>query len=302
MSEERRGVLFGAAAYLLWGLFPLYWPLLEPAGAAEILAHRFVWSFVFVLVLVAIQRQLGRLWAVVRDRRCLAPLALAAVFISVNWYVYIYGVNSGRIVETSLGYFINPLVTVLLGVLVLHERLRRMQWVAVAVAAIAVVVLAVNYGRPPWIALALAGSFGTYGLIKKQVAVGATEGLVVESGVLLLPAVAFLATLEVNGDAAFGHAGPGAALLLGGAGIVTAVPLILFAASARRVPLVTLGLLQYLAPVLQFLLGVLLFDEAMPTVRWIGFALVWLALVLFTVDQVGHARRRQLELQTAAIV
>ena len=302
MSEERRGVLFGAAAYLLWGLFPLYWPLLEPAGAAEILAHRFVWSFVFVLVLVAIQRQLGRLWAVVRDRRRLAPLALAAVFISVNWYVYIYGVNSGRVVETSLGYFINPLVTVLLGVLVLHERLRRIQWVAVAVAAIAVVVLALNYGRPPWIALALAGSFGTYGLIKKQVAVGATEGLVVESGVLLLPAVAFLATLEVNGDAAFGHAGPGAALLLAGAGIVTAVPLILFAASARRVPLVTLGLLQYLAPVLQFLLGVLLFDEAMPTVRWIGFALVWLALVLFTVDQVGHARRRQLELQTAAIV
>lgn len=301
MSEERRGVLFGAAAYLLWGLFPLYWPLLEPAGPAEILAHRFVWSFVFVLALVAMQRQLARLWAVVRDRRRLAPLALAAVIISVNWYVYIYGVNSGRVVETSLGYFINPLVTVLLGVVVLHERLRRIQWVAVAVAAIAVVVLAVDYGRPPWIALALAGSFGAYGLIKKQVAVGATEGLVVESGVLLLPAIAFLAALEVRGDAAFGHAGPGAALLLVGAGLVTAVPLILFAASARRAPLVTLGLLQYLAPVLQFLLGVLLFDEAMPTVRWIGFALVWLALVLFTIDQVRHTRRRQLELQTAAV-
>jgi len=301
VSEERRGVLFGAGAYLLWGLFPLYWPQLKPAGAAEILAHRFVWSFVFVVIVVAVGRNITRVRAVITDRSRLGPLVLAAVLITVNWYVYIYGVNSGHVVETSLGYFVNPLVTVLLGVVVLRERLRALQWVAVAVAAIAVAVLAIDYGRPPWIALTLAFSFGAYGLLKKQIAVAAVDGLVVESGVLLLPAIAFLITLEVSGSAAFGHAGPLNVVLLVGAGVVTAVPLLLFASSARRVPLVTLGLLQYLAPTLQFLIGVLVLDEDMPAVRWAGFGLVWVALVLFTTDQVNAYRRRLGQDQPVAV-
>lgn len=291
MSEERRGVVFGAAAYGIWGLFPLYWPLLEPAGAAEILAHRFVWSFVFILIVLIAARQLGRLRAVSTDRRRMVPLTAAACLISVNWYVYVYSVNSGHVVEASLGYFIVPLITVLLGVVVLRERLRPAQMAAVAVAAIAVVVLAVDYGRPPWIALALAASFGTYGLLKKKVAVSSTDGLAVESGVLLLPAVGYLAMLEVSGQSAFGHAGTANALLLAASGVVTAVPLLLFASSARRVPLVTLGLLQYLAPLLQFLIGVLIVDEQMPPVRWVGFGLVWVALMLFTSDQLRRQRR-----------
>lgn len=291
--------MFGAGAYLLWGLFPLYWPHLKPAGAAEILAHRFLWSFVFVLTLVVASHQLRRLKAVVRDRRRAVLLVVAAALISVNWYVYIYGVNSGQVVETSLGYFVNPLITVLLGVVVLRERLRAGQWVALSVATVAVCILALDTGSPPWIALLLAFSFGGYGLLKKKIAVAAVDGLVVESGALLLPALALVAMMERDGAATFGHAGPGHVLLMLGAGVVTAVPLLLFAAAARRVPLVSLGLLQYLAPTLQFVLGVFLFSEAMPTARWLGFALVWLALVLFIADQVRHHRTRHLGPQLA---
>jgi chloramphenicol-sensitive protein RarD len=293
VTEERRGVLLGAAAYLLWGLFPLYWPLLEPATPLEILAHRFVWSLVVVLGVIVMRRRLGPLRDVLHDRRRLGLLIGASVVIALNWYAYIYGVNTDRVVETSLGYFINPLVTLLLGVVVLRERLRRAQWVAVGVAALAVAVLAVDYGRPPWIALVLAGSFGTYGLIKKTTAVGPAEGLAVESGALLIPALGYLIWLETTGAATFGHAGVGNALLLALAGVVTSVPLLLFAGAARRVPLVTLGLLQYLAPTLQFLIGVLVLDEEMPGVRWIGFGLVWLALVLFTADQLSAHRARR---------
>ena len=299
MTEDRRGALLGAGAYLLWGLFPLYWPLLEPATALEILAHRFVWSFVVVVGLIVVRRRLGPLRAVLQDRRRLALLVAAAVVIALNWYAYIYGVNTGRVVETSLGYFITPLVTVLLGVVVLRERLRATQWVAVGIATVAVAVLAVDYGRPPWIALVLAGSFGTYGLIKKTTAVGPAEGLAVESGALVLPALGYLVWLELDADAAFGHAGLGNALLLATAGVVTAVPLLLFAGAARRVTLVTLGLLQYLAPTLQFLIGVLVMGEAMPGVRWIGFGLVWLALALFTADQLSAHRLRRRSTETA---
>ena len=202
---------------------------------------------------------------VLHDRRRLALLVGAAVVIALNWYTYIYGVNTERVVETSLGYFINPLVTVLLGVVVLRERLRPAQWVAVGVATLAVAVLTIDYGRPPWIALVLAASFGTYGLIKKTTAVGPAEGLAVESGALIVPALGYLIWLETTGDAAFGHAGLGNALLLALAGVVTSIPLLLFAGAARRVPLVTLGLLQYLAPTLQFLIGVLVLGEAC---RW----------------------------------
>lgn len=295
MTENRRGVVLGAGAYLLWGLFPLYWPLLEPATSLEILAHRFVWSLVVVVGLIAVRRRLGGLRGVLRDRRRVGLLLVAAVVIALNWYAYIYGVNSGRVVETSLGYFINPLVTVLLGVVVLRERLRALQWVAVGVAGLAVAVLTLDYGRPPWIALVLAASFGTYGLIKKTTAVGPAEGLAVESGALVVPALGYLIWLETTGDAVFGHAGLGNALLLVIAGVVTSVPLLLFAGAARRVPLVTLGLLQYLAPTLQFLIGVLVLGEAMPAVRWIGFGLVWVGLALFSADQIAAQRTRRRE-------
>jgi chloramphenicol-sensitive protein RarD len=293
VSEVRRGTAYGAAAYLLWGLFPLYWPLLEPAGSVEILAHRVVWSLGVVLVILAVRHNWGWLRPLAGDRRALTLLVTASLLIAVNWCTYIYGVNNEHVVETSLGYFINPIVTVMIGVLVLSERLRPGQWAAVGLGAIAVVVLAVDYGRPPWIALTLAFTFAFYGLLKKQVGttVGAVQSLTVETAVLFIPALAWLVTLEVQGEGQFGHDGPGAALLLASAGVVTAIPLLFFAAAARRVPLTVLGLLQYLAPVLQFLTGVLLYDEPMPASRLAGFALVWAALVVLTFDGLANRRR-----------
>lgn len=288
----RRGTLYGAGAYLLWGLLPLYWPLLRPATALEVLAHRILWSLVVVVVLLALTRRLRQLLVVLRDRDRAWRLALAAVFIAVNWATYIYGVSSGQVVETSLGYFANPIVTVLLGVLVLGERLRPVQWWALGLAALAVVVLSVENGRPPLIALVLAFSFGAYGLLKKTAKVGTVEGLGVETAVLLLPAGAYVAWLAASGVGTFGSQGAGHAGLLALSGVVTAVPLLLFGAAASRVPLTTLGLLQYLAPSLQFLLGITLFGEPMPAVKLLGFALVWVALAVFSTDVVRHHRRQ----------
>ncbi|MEP6761997.1 MAG: EamA family transporter RarD [Sporichthyaceae bacterium] len=295
MNELRRGTAYGVGAYLLWGLFALYFPLLKPASSVEIVAHRIVWSLLFLLVILGVQRNWGWLRELAADRRSLAILVTAAVLIAANWCLYIYGVNSKQVVETSLGYFINPLVTVLLGVVVLGERLRRTQWAAIGLGAIAVVVLAVDYGRPPWIALGLAFSFGLYGFLKNRVGgrVGAVQSLTVETAVLMLPALIWLVLLERRGDGQFGHSGTGHALLLASTGIVTAVPLILFAAAARRIPLSVIGLLQYLTPVLQFLTGVLLYDEPMPASRLVGFALVWAALSVLTVDSLQNRRRNQ---------
>jgi chloramphenicol-sensitive protein RarD len=292
VSTSRRGTLYGAGAYLLWGLLPLYWPLLRPATALEVLAHRILWSLLVVVVLLALMRRLPQLLVVLRDRAKAWRLALAAVFIAVNWATYIYGVSSGQVVETSLGYFANPIVTVLLGVLVLGERLRPVQWTALGLAGLAVLVLSVENGRPPVIALVLAFSFGAYGLLKKTARVGAVEGLGVETAVLLLPAGAFVAWLSVSGVGTFGSEGAGHAGLLALSGLVTAVPLLLFGAAASRIPLTTLGLLQYLAPTLQFLLGITLFGEPMPMVKLLGFALVWVALALFSSDVVRHHRRQ----------
>ncbi|MBW8485073.1 EamA family transporter RarD [Actinomadura parmotrematis] len=279
----------GVAAYVLWGLFPLYWPLLKPAGALEILAHRVMWSLVAVLAVLAVRRQ----WAWLRTltRRRVGLLAAAALVISVNWGTYIYAVNAGRTIEAALGYFINPLISVVFGVLVFRERLRRWQWAAVGLGAAAVLVLTVDYGRPPWIALVLAFSFGTYGLVKKFADMPSAEGLTVETAVMFVPALAFAAALELRGDATFGHEGAGQALLLVGAGVVTAVPLLLFNAAAVRVPMTTIGMLQYLAPVLQFLIGLLVQHEEMPPSRWAGFLLVWLALVTLTWDGLRSGRR-----------
>jgi chloramphenicol-sensitive protein RarD len=292
MTESRRGLLLGVTAYAIWGLFPLYWPLLEPAGAVEILAHRIVWSVVTMAVLVLALDRRATFRRILADHRVRRLLALAACLITVNWAVYIWGVNNGHVVETALGYFINPLVTVLMGVFILGERLRRWQWVAMGVAALAVVVLTLDYGRLPWVAVVLALTFGSYGLCKKQAGAPAIESIAYETLLIGPLALGYLAWLGARGDSAFASHGAGHTLLFMTTGIVTAVPLICFGGAAIRVPLVTLGLLQYLTPILQFLLGVLYFHEDMPAGRWVGFVLVWGALAIFTVDSVRHQRRR----------
>lgn len=290
-GEHRIGLLNGIAAYGMWGLVPLFWPLLKPAGAMEILAHRMVWSLVFVAVALVFTRKWAWAGQLLRQPRRLALIAVAAAVITVNWGVYIWAVNSGHVVEASLGYFINPLMTIALGVLLLKERLRPVQWAAVGVGFAAVVVLTVGYGQPPWISLCLAVSFATYGLVKKKVNLGGVESLAAETAIQFLPALAYLIWLSTQGGLTFATQGPGHAVLLASTGIVTALPLVCFGAAAIRVPLSTLGLLQYLAPVFQFLLGILYFHEAMPPERWAGFALVWLALVLLTWDAMRSAHR-----------
>jgi chloramphenicol-sensitive protein RarD len=286
-SATKRGVALGASAYLVWGIVPAYWPLLQPAGSVEILAHRIAWSLVVMALITAV---LGR-WAGIHrlSPRGWLMVTAASVLIAVNWGVYIHAVNTGHVVEAALGYFINPLVSVLLGVFVLRERLRVAQVAALAVAVAAVVVLAVDYGRLPWISLVLACSFGFYGLLKKTVPLDATASLTAESLVLAPVAVGYLLWLGQAGT--FHDHGWSHALWLASAGVVTAIPLLLFGAGARLVPLATMGMLQYLAPVLQFAWGVFVVHEPMPASRWFGFALVWVALAVFTVDAL-RARRR----------
>lgn len=297
--ETRAGLLYGIGAYGMWGLVPLFWPLVKPAGAVEILAHRMVWSLAVVGLALLALRRWDWIRELARSPRKLALITVAAAVISVNWGLYIWAVNNGRVVESSLGYFINPLVTIALGVLVLKERLRPAQWVAVGIGFAAVVVLAVGAGRPPWISLTLAFSFATYGLVKKQVNIGGLESLAAETAVQFLPALGYLLWLGSHGEMAFGAHGTGHALLLASTGLVTAIPLVCFGAAAIRVPLSTLGLLQYLAPVFQFLLGVLYFHEAMPAERWAGFSLVWLALTVLSWDALRTARRSRAQVEVA---
>ncbi|MEV8319076.1 EamA family transporter RarD [Streptomyces sp. NPDC059900] len=289
-SEQRTGLLNGIAAYGMWGLVPLFWPLLKPAGAGEILAHRMAWSLVVVGIALLVVRRWAWAGELIRQPRKLGLVTVAAGVITINWGVYIWAVNSGHVVEASLGYFINPLVTIAMGVLLLGERLRPVQWTAVAVGLAAVLVLAFGYGQPPWISLCLAFSFATYGLAKKKVGLSGLESLAAETAIQFLPALGFIVWLGVRGDATFGAEGLGQASLLAATGLVTAIPLVCFGAAAIRVPLATLGMLQYLAPVFQFLLGILYFHEAMPPERWAGFGLVWLALSLLTWDAVRTAR------------
>ncbi|MGR6972068.1 EamA family transporter RarD [Streptomyces cynarae] len=290
-GERRTGLLNGFAAYGMWGLVPLFWPLLKPAGALEILAHRMAWSLLLVALVLLVMRRWAWAGELLRQPRRLALITVAAAVITVNWGVYIWAVNSGHVVEASLGYFINPLVTIAMGVLLLKERLRPAQWAAVGVGFAAVLVLTIGYGRPPWISLCLAFSFATYGLVKKKVSLGGIESLAAETAVQFVPALAYLLWLSAHGESTFESHGAGHAALLAATGVVTALPLVCFGAAAIRVPLSTLGLLQYLAPVFQFLLGILYFHEAMPPERWAGFALVWLALSLLTADALRTARR-----------
>jgi chloramphenicol-sensitive protein RarD len=290
MTELRRGYLYGVAAYVMWGFFPLYFKLLQPSTPLEILAHRVVWSVVVVGLLLSAMRNWRFLGPLLRNRRLLGGVTMAAVFIGLNWAAYIYGVNSSRVVETALGYFITPLVVVLFGVTMFGERLRPAQWVAVGTGAAAVAVLTVDYGRLPYIALLLAASFGCYSLLKKRLALPPAEGLFVESAVLALPALAYLVWLNAAGDARFGHVSAQHTVLMVLSGLATAIPLLLFAGAANRVPLSGVGILQYIAPILQLACGVLIFHEPMPAARLAGFALVWTALVVFTIDGIRSAR------------
>jgi chloramphenicol-sensitive protein RarD len=280
-TRERRGIGYGVAAYALWGIVPLFWPLIKQASALEILASRVVWSLLIAVILLVATVPRGW-WSQLRSTRNLVMLALAAAVVSVNWGLYIWGVNHGHVVETALGYYINPILSILLGVVLLGERLARLQWVAVGLAVAAVIVLTIDYGHPPWISLTLAISFATYGYLKKKVNGGAVETLTIESAFLTPLALAYLIYLQTAGRLTFGHLGLTHSLLLAASGLVTVIPLLFFAAASTRVPLSTLGLIQYLAPTAQFLLGVWYFHEVMSPARWIGFGFVWAALMLLT--------------------
>jgi chloramphenicol-sensitive protein RarD len=290
-SGYRTGLLLGVGAYGLWGLFPLFWPLLEPASALEILADRFLWSFVFLAIVMTVTRSWSRLRPGLAQRRNLALLLVATVLISINWGVYIWAVNSGRVLESSLGYFINPLVVVLMGTLVFHERLRTLQWSAVGIAAVAVLVLTLGFGGIPWIALVLAFSWAGYGVVKKIVGMDPVASLTIETAYGTPVSIAYLLWLQAQGTLAFGHSSPANTALLMLTGVVTAVPLVMFGGAANRIPLSTVGVLQYLTPTIQFVLGVTVVGEAMSTFQWVGFLIVWTALAVFTYDGVRHARR-----------
>jgi chloramphenicol-sensitive protein RarD len=281
-----RGLLFGIAAYALWGVLPLFFLLLRPASAVEIVAWRIVLSLIFCALLLTVTRGWPALVAIVRDRRTTLILGGAGALILVNWLVYVYATLTDHVVEAALGYFTNPIVTVLLGVFVLRERLRVLQWVAISISAVAVLVLAINYGQFPFIALTLAFSFGFYGLVKKQVGgrVDAVSGLTIETAWLSVPAAIALIVLASNGVLTIGSENAVQTVAMLCAGVVTAVPLLFFAAAARRLPLTYLGLTQYIAPLLQFVIGVFVLQEAMPPARWLGFGLVWIALVILTID------------------
>lgn len=305
-AEEKpstSGLLFGIGAYGIWGVLPLYFLLLEPAGPVEIVAARVVFSLVFCAALLTVMRSWRRALTAMKDRRALATLTAAALLIAVNWLVFAWAVLNGHAVEAALGYFINPLISVLLGVAVLKERLRPLQWTAMAVGVIAVLVLAFGYGKVPWVALALAFSFGLYGLVKKNVGgkVDAVSSLTIETAVLTPVAAVVLVVLAATGSGTLLTEGPAHFWLLVASGIATAVPLVFFGAAARRLPLSTVGLLQYLAPILQFTLALLVFNEAMPAERWAGFGLVWLALLLLSIDMLGSPRRARIRRAAAAV-
>ena len=276
----KKGILYGIGAYALWGFFPIYWKLLHGVPAPQLLGHRIGWSFLLLTAVILVTRQ----WADFRanlNKRTFLIYSVAALLIGINWLTYVWAVNANFIVETSLGYFINPLLSVLLGVVILREKLRPVQWIPVILASAGVIYLTVIYGKLPWIALTLAFSFGLYGLVKKLAPLGSLYGLTLETGILFLPALAYLIFSEINGTGAFTHTGQTSDLLMFGAGVVTTIPLLMFASAARQIPLTVVGLLQYIAPTIQFLLGVLVYKEPFDQAHLIGFGIVWIALVIF---------------------
>ncbi len=292
---KNKGIWYAVFCYFIWGFFPLYWKLLNSVSAVQIVAHRQTWSFLLLITIILVGGHWQKLRGLINRRTLLFYLA-AGVLLTINWLVYIYGVNAGFVVETSLGYFINPLVSVLFGVIFFGERLPISKWIPIGIAAIGVIYLTISYGALPWISLALAVSFGSYGLVKKLSPLNSLYGLTLETATMFIPAVGYLLFVETQGSGAFGHASLLTHLLIILSGVVTAIPLLLFASAARSIPLSMIGILQYIAPTLQFLLGVFVFHEAFTTERLIGFCIIWLALLLFSIS--GFYERRKTLLAT----
>ena len=285
MKNYKVGLLLGIGSYLIWGLFPLYWPLLKPANSIEIVSHRAVWTFVLCIILLVAMGKLRSTFSLLKSRRVALRLAISTVLVSVNWLVYIWGVNHGHVVECALGYYINPLIIIAFGVILLKEKMRKLQWVSVGIATVGVIVLTVDYGRPPWIAIALAASWGSYGLVKKQLGLAALDGLAIETTLSLIPYGGYLLWMGNKGTGQFGHH-LGLTALLMFAGVATAVPLLMFNSSTNTLKFTIIGLLQYITPSVQFLIGVLVRHEAMTTGRWVGFLVVWVALITLGYDLV----------------
>jgi len=288
-SEYSLGLLFGFSSYILWGLFPLYWPLLEPANPLEIVSHRAVWTLVFCAIVLALTKQLHSTIKILKNPGKMIGLLATTILISINWVTYIWATNNGHVVEAALGYYINPLIIIAFGVLLLKEKMRPLQWMAVSIAAVGVIILTVDYGRLPWVAIALALSWGTYGLVKKKLDLGALNGLAIETLISLIPYGFYLLYLGHQGTGQLGHKALLTTLLIT-AGAVTAIPLLLFNGSTTRLPYSTIGLLQYITPTIQFSIGVWVRHEAMPVARWIGFIVIWFALAALGTDLVKSSR------------
>ena len=289
MSNNKTGLLFAVSAYVLWGTFPLYWPLLKPASALEIVSHRAVWTLVFCIIILAITKALKNTFATMRSPKIAAKLLLTSILISINWLVFIWATNNGHVVETSLGYYINPLAMIAFGVIVLKERIRKLQWVAISIAIVGVLVLTIDYGRLPWIALLIALSWGGYGIMKKLLGLGALEGLAIETFISGFFYLGYLIYIGNQGTGQFGRT-TGLTLLLISAGAATAIPLLLFNGATTRLPLTTVGLLQYITPTLTFCIGVWIRDEYMSTARWAGFVIIWVALSVLALDLLKSSR------------
>jgi chloramphenicol-sensitive protein RarD len=285
-----KGILYSFTAYVIWGFFPILFKSLIDVPALQILAHRFVWCFVVVVIILLVRGEMKAMKAAI-NRRALLIYAAAGVLLAINWGTYVWAVNAGYVLESSLGYFINPLVNVLLGVVFLRERLRPMQWVAVGLAAAGVLYLTISYGSLPWIALVLAFTFGMYGFVKKLAPLSSLQGTGLETASILVLAIAYLIYAQVGGFGSFGHGNPLTTVLLVFAGIATCVPLLLFSSGAKTVPLSIMGLLQYVSPTLQFLIGVLIYREAFTTERLIGFIIIWTALIIFSVESFSRWRK-----------
>jgi chloramphenicol-sensitive protein RarD len=288
--KEKRAAWFVGLSYALWGFFPIYWKALAGISSLQLISHRIVWSFVILAAMVGRSQEFPMLWQAMRSRRVVGIYAIAAVAIATNWLIFVWAVTANQIVQISLGYFINPLLNVLFGMVVFHERLRPLQWMSVVLAAAGVLYLTVALHALPWIALSLAATFGTYALMKKLAPLGPVQGLAFETGILFVPAAVFLIVEELAGRGAFMHAGPLRNTLMLASGPVTALPLLLFAAGVRRIPLTLVGMLQYINPTMQITIGVMLYDEPFARIQLVGFGLVWSALALFAVE--GYASRR----------
>ena len=285
-----KGIAYSFGAYFIWGFFPIYWKLIKHVPALQLLGHRIAWSFIILAILILASGKWTELRSLASNRKTLQIYLAAAILVGLNWFIYVWSVNAGHIVDASLGYFINPLLSVLLGVLFLKERLRSLQWIAVGLAAAGVVSLTIVFGRLPWIALSLACTFGFYGLVKKIAPLSPLHGLTLETGFLFVPALSFLIYQDFAGRGAFLHTGTGADLLMAGAGLVTTIPLLLFASAAQRIPLTMIGMVHYITPICQLLIGVLIYKESFTPARAIGFGIVWLSLIIFGIESLWFHR------------